>query len=127
MHVQLDAINLGQETIANNKPELGSCSQELHDVLSGLPPRLLPSRAIDHLSDWSRGLPLQRPVLTHCPERVRAQLRELLERGYNRPSLSFWCTRFLFVPKKNGGMRCCIGYRACRIITVRNQPLIKYR
>ncbi len=99
VHVQVDAVNLGQETIATNKPELGSCSQELHDVLSGLPPRLLPSRAIDHLSDWSRGLPLQRPVLTHCPERVRAQLRELLERGYNRPSLSFWCTRFLFVPK----------------------------
>jgi hypothetical protein len=52
---------------------------------------------------------------------LRAQLQELLEKGFVRPSTSPYGAPILFVPKKDGGRRLCIDYSALNKITVRNQ------
>nr|GEY86802.1 reverse transcriptase [Tanacetum cinerariifolium] len=52
---------------------------------------------------------------------LKDQLQELLERGFMRPSVSPWGTPILFVKKKDGSMRLCIGYGELNRITVRNR------
>nr|GFB02439.1 putative reverse transcriptase domain-containing protein [Tanacetum cinerariifolium]GFB05407.1 putative reverse transcriptase domain-containing protein [Tanacetum cinerariifolium] len=52
---------------------------------------------------------------------LKDQLRELLERGFIRPSVSAWGAPVLFVRKKDGSMRLCIDYRELNKITIRNR------
>ncbi|KAJ8764022.1 hypothetical protein K2173_004903 [Erythroxylum novogranatense] len=42
---------------------------------------------------------------------LKAQLQELLEKGFIRPSVSPWGAPVLFVKKKDGTLRLCIDYR----------------
>ncbi|XP_052489843.1 uncharacterized protein LOC128042517 [Gossypium raimondii] len=41
---------------------------------------------------------------------LRAQIQELLDRGFIHPNMSPWGAPVLFVKKKNGSMRMCINY-----------------
>ena len=52
---------------------------------------------------------------------LKAQLQELLDKGFIRPSVSPWGAPMLFVKKKDGGMRLCIDYRELNRVTVRNK------
>ena len=58
---------------------------------------------------------------------MKAQLEELLSKGFIRPSTSPWGAPVLFVKKNDGSLRLCIDYRQLNRPTIRNQyplPLI---
>jgi hypothetical protein len=50
----------------------------------------------------------------------KEQLQELLDKGFVRPSSSPWGAPVLFVKKKDGSMRMCIGYRELNKVKIKN-------
>ena len=52
---------------------------------------------------------------------LKAQLEELLSKGFIRPSTSPWRAPVLFVKKKDGSLRLCIDYRQLNQAIIRNQ------
>ena len=52
---------------------------------------------------------------------LKKQLKELLDRGFIRPSISPWGAPVLFVRKKDGSMRLCIDYRRLNQVIVKNK------
>ncbi|KAA3487382.1 polyprotein [Gossypium australe] len=55
---------------------------------------------------------------------LKAQLQELLDRDFIRPSVSLWGAPVLFAKKKDGTMRMCIYYRQLNKLTVKNKYLL---
>ena len=52
---------------------------------------------------------------------LKAQLQELLSKGFIRPSASPWSAPVLFVKKKDGSFRMCIDYRQLNKVTIKNK------
>jgi hypothetical protein len=52
---------------------------------------------------------------------LKIQLKELLDKGYIRPSSSPWGCPTLFVKKKNQSMRLGVDYQPLNAITVQNK------
>ena len=52
---------------------------------------------------------------------LKAQLEELLSKGFIRPSTSPWGAPVLFLKKKDGSLRLCIDYRQLNQATIGNQ------
>jgi len=121
--IKLTHVNPGPESNLV-PPELEEMLQEFSDVLSGLPDELPPIRASDHRIELVPGStpPVSRiyPLSGAQLAELRAQLQELLERGFIRPSTSPYGSPILFVPKKDGGWRLCVDYRAINRITIKN-------
>ncbi|KAA3461997.1 DNA/RNA polymerases superfamily protein [Gossypium australe] len=55
---------------------------------------------------------------------LKAQLQELTDKGFARPSYSPWGAPVLLVKKKDGSMRLCIDYRQLNKVTVKNKYLL---
>eukprot|EP00253_Pinus_taeda_P002746 PITA_02746 len=51
---------------------------------------------------------------------LKLQLKEMLDKGYIRPSVSPWGTLVLFIKKKYGTLRICIDYRQLNKVTIKN-------
>ena len=91
------------------------------DDLSGLPP----DRAIEFVIELVPGtepisIPLYRMTPTELKE-FKAQMEELLSKGFIRPSTSPWGALVLFVKKKDVSLGLCIDYRQLNRVTIRNQ------
>jgi hypothetical protein len=52
---------------------------------------------------------------------LKMQLKELLELGLIRPSVSPWGAPEIFVKKKDGSLRLCVDYRDLNCATVKNR------
>ena len=91
------------------------------DDISGLPP----DREVEFTIDLIPGIePISIPPYRMAPTELRelkAQLEELLSKGFIQPSISPWGAPILFVKKKDGSLRLCIDYRQLNRVTIRNQ------
>jgi hypothetical protein len=52
---------------------------------------------------------------------LKVQLKELLDKGYIRPSSSPWGYPALFVKKKGQSLRVCVDYRPLNAVTIKNK------
>ncbi|WMV32638.1 hypothetical protein MTR67_026023 [Solanum verrucosum] len=89
-------------------------------------PGMPPDRDIDFCIDLEPGTrPISIPPYRMGPTQLRglkAQIQELLNKGFICPSASPWGALVLFVKKKNGSMRMCIDYRQLnKGVTIRNK------
>ncbi|CAI7899655.1 unnamed protein product [Closterium sp. NIES-54] len=90
-----------------------------------LPPGLPPERPEDHKIQLEPGAQptirtqwrLTQPEL----EELRSQIDALLEKGFIRASTSPFAAPILFTPKKDGGLRMCIDYRALNWVTIKSR------
>ena len=91
------------------------------DDIAGLPP----DREIEFTIDLIPGtkpisIPPYRMDSVELRE-LKAQLEELLSKGFIRLSISPWGAPVLFVKKKDGSLRLCIDYRQLKRVTIRKQ------
>ncbi|XP_035830815.1 uncharacterized protein LOC118480199, partial [Helianthus annuus] len=95
--------------------------QVFPEDLPGLPPH----RQVEFQIELAPGAaPIARAPYRLAPtelEELSKQLQELLEKGFIRPSSSPWGAPVLFVKKKDGTFRMCIGYRELNKVTVKNR------
>jgi hypothetical protein len=68
----------------------------------------------------------KRPYRMATPElaELKEHNKELLEKGFIRPSSSPWGAPVIFVPKNDGTQRLCMDYRALNEVTVKNKYLL---
>ncbi|GBG92428.1 hypothetical protein CBR_g55365, partial [Chara braunii] len=93
------------------------------DVFEG-PHGVVPDRPIRHVIILEDGAVPPRGCIYRMSEEelsvLRAQLDDLLEKGWIRPSSSPYGAPVLFVRKKNKDLRLCIDYRKLNAQTIRN-------
>ena len=91
------------------------------DDIVGLPPEREVKFTIDLIPGTE---PISIPPYRMAPTELRelkAQLEELLSKGFIRPSISPWRAPVIFVKKKDGSLQLCINYRQLNKVTIRNQ------
>ncbi|GBG68285.1 hypothetical protein CBR_g2832 [Chara braunii] len=87
------------------------------------PHGIVPDRPIRHEIIQVGAVPLRGCIYRMSEEELsvlRAQLDDLLEKGWIRPSSSPYCAPVLFVRKKNMDLRLCTDYRKLNAQTVKN-------
>jgi len=52
---------------------------------------------------------------------LKFQLREIIDKGYIKPSVLPWGAPMLFVKEKDGTLRLCIDYRQFNKVTIKNR------
>ena len=116
--------------VFNSKSELLELDRirvvkEFPDVFPEDLPRLPPDREIEFSIDLLSGTtPISKAPYRMAPvelEELKRQLKELLDKGFIRPSVSPWGAPVLFVKKKDGTMRLCIDYRQLNRVTMKNK------
>nr|GEV91103.1 hypothetical protein [Tanacetum cinerariifolium] len=88
-------------------------------------PGLPHARQVEFQIDLDRGAaPVARAPYRLAPSKMQelsAQLQELYDKGFIRPSSSPWGAPVLFVKKKYGSFWMCIDYRELNKLTVKNR------
>ena len=115
---------------AKPSPDDHPILREYRDVFLEEVPGLPLRRDIDFSIELAPGaVSVSRtPYQMSTPELVelKLQLKEMMDKGYIRPSVSPWGAPFLFVKKKDGTLRLCIDYRQLNKVTIKNKyPLPK--
>ena len=91
------------------------------EELPGLPPQ----RQVEFRIDLVPGAtPVAKSPYRLAPDEMQelsSQLNELLKKRFIRPSFSPWGAPVLFVKKKDGSFRMCIGYRELNKLTIKNR------
>ncbi|GJS52345.1 putative reverse transcriptase domain-containing protein [Tanacetum coccineum] len=102
-------------------PVIHNFPEVFPDDLPGLPP----PRQVEFRIELVPGAaPVARAPYRLAPSELKElsdQLKELLEKGFIRPSSSPWGAPVLFVKKKDGSFRMCIDYRELNKLTVKNR------
>ena len=106
--------------------ELNEMLERYKDVFpKDLPKGLPPKRPVEMKIDLIEGTnPKKGPIYKLSKlelEEMKQQIDELLALGLIRPSISPWGSPVLFIPKKDGGLRMCIDYRALNKQSIKNQ------
>ena len=52
---------------------------------------------------------------------LKEQLKDLLDKGFIRPSISPWGAPTLFIKKKDGSLKMCIDFRQLNKVTINNK------
>ncbi|KAH0773846.1 hypothetical protein KY290_010983 [Solanum tuberosum] len=95
------------------------------DVFPNELPGIPPEQEIDFAIDMLPGtqlisIPPYRMASAELKE-LKDQLKDLLDKGFIRPSASPWGAPVLFVRKKDGSLKMCIDYRQLNKATIKNK------
>ncbi|GJX47963.1 putative reverse transcriptase domain-containing protein [Tanacetum coccineum] len=121
----LEVMKLRQELMpyggGGTNPDSNVVTEVFPEDLPGLPP----TRQVEFQIDLVPGAaPVARAPYRLAPaemQELSAQLQELSDKGFIRPSSSPWGAPVLFVKKKDGSFRMCIDYRELNKLTVKNR------
>jgi hypothetical protein len=98
---------------------------EFPDVFLEDLPGMPPDRDVEFTIELQSGIaPISRRPYKMTPKELtelKVQLKELLDKGYIRPSSSPWGCPALFVKKKDQSMRLCVDYRPLNAVTMKNK------
>ncbi|GBG75187.1 hypothetical protein CBR_g19700 [Chara braunii] len=110
-------------TDSSSDPRITELLDAYSDMFEG-PHGVVPDRPIRHKIILEDGAVPPRGCIYRMSEEelsvLRAQLDDLLEKGWIRPSSSPYGAPVLFVRKKNKNLRLCIDYRKLNAQTIRN-------
>ena len=120
-------VETGKEwTLVDEIPVVREFPDVFPDDITGLPPNREVKFTIDLIP---RTEPISIPPYRMDPVELRelkAQLEELLRKGFIQPSISPWGAPVLFVKQKYGSLRLCIDYKQLNKVTIHNQyPLLR--
>ncbi|WMV55510.1 hypothetical protein MTR67_048895 [Solanum verrucosum] len=94
------------------------------DDLSGVPSEREIDYGIDLLPDTRPiSIPPYKMALTKLKD-LKEELKDILDKGFIRPSVSHWDAPVLFVRKKDGSLKMCIDYRQLNKVTIKNKYLL---
>ncbi|GJY40703.1 putative reverse transcriptase domain-containing protein [Tanacetum coccineum] len=111
---------LKEKALGRTFPVIRDSPEVFPKELLGLPPPRQVEVRIDLIPDAA---PVARAPYRLAPSEMKElskQMQELLEKGFIRPSSSPWGAPVLFVKKKDGSFRICIGYRELNKLTIKN-------
>ena len=95
--------------------------QKCFKDLLGVPPEKEIDFGIDLLQDIQPiSIPPYRMDPTELKE-LKEQLKDLLDKGFIRPSISSWGVSMLFVRNKDGSLKMCIDYTQLNKVTIKNK------
>ncbi|KAA3470734.1 DNA/RNA polymerases superfamily protein [Gossypium australe] len=111
--------------VSESKIESAPVVCEYLDVFLEELPRLTPIREVEFAIELVLGTsPISIAPYRMAPielKELKAQLQELSDRGFARPSFSPWGAPVLFIKKKDGSMGLCIDYRQLYKVTIKNK------